>query len=121
VELVEQHLQVRGERVVVVAGRWPARVAEAAAVVGDDTMAGVEQHGELFVPGTAAQRVAVNQDDRLSRPVVLVMQLDVARVLLSDLDVRHPASFRSGGRASSAAANTSATRALTSPATDSST
>jgi hypothetical protein len=81
-------------------------------------MAGVEQHRHLLVPGAAAQRVAVDQDDRLSRPVVLVVKLDVSGVLLSDVDVgRLLAPSDQVAALRGAAISTSATRPRASPAT----
>src|SRR5213079_615799 len=49
----------------------------------------LQQHRDLLIPGTAAEWVAMDQDDRPSRAVVFVVQVDRARVLLADIDVRH--------------------------------
>src|SRR5262249_25301913 len=83
-------------------------------------MPGVEQHRDLLVPGAAAQRISVDQDDRLSRPVVLVVELDMSGVLLSDLDVGHCLLLPIGRRRSRRrhdAPTGLATHALASPAT----
>ena len=88
-EVVEQRLEVGGEGVVVVTGGRLARLAEAAPVVGDDPLAGGEQLRLLFLPGVAFERVAVDEDDRLAGPVVLVVKVDVGAVLFPDGDERH--------------------------------
>src|SRR5207302_8357786 len=75
--------------VVVVSGGRLAGVAKPAPVVGDHPVAGLQQHRDLPVPGTAAERVAVNQDDRPSLAVVLVVEVDRGRVLPADADVCH--------------------------------
>src|SRR5205823_3149870 len=92
----EQRFQVGGEGVVVETGGRPARLAEAASVVADHSVAGREQLRLLALPRVRVQGVAVDQDDRLPAPVVLVVDLDVGVVLGTDLDVRHSAPFRSG-------------------------
>jgi hypothetical protein len=48
--VLDERVEVGGERVVVEAGRRVAGVAEAAAVVGDDAVAGVEQEPVLLLP-----------------------------------------------------------------------
>ena len=68
-------------------------LAEPAAVVGDDPVAGLQQHPDLLVPGPAAERVLVDQHDGLADAVVLVVDLDVCVVLLADSDLGHEASF----------------------------
>jgi len=67
VEFREQLVEVRGEGVVVVADRRLAGLAEAATVVRDDAEARLEQRRDLLLPRAAAEREAVDQDDRLSR------------------------------------------------------
>src|SRR5262245_34207779 len=84
-------MEVRGECVVVVAERGLARIAEAAAVVRDDAVAALEKRRKLFLPGASRERPAVNQDHRLPRAVVLVIEVDRARVFLSDRHVGHAA------------------------------
>ena len=89
VELLHQGAQVRGEGVVVVAGRRLAGLPEPAPVIGDHPAAGVQQHRELPVPRAAAEGIAVDQDDGRSRAVILVVEVDRPRVLLTHRDVRH--------------------------------
>ena len=60
VELGKQVVQVLGEGVVIVAEGRLAGVAEASAVVGDDPVPGIEQRRYLLLPGTAAQRPAMD-------------------------------------------------------------
>jgi hypothetical protein len=76
VEPVHQRLQVGGEGVVVVAGHRLARLPEPASVIRDHTVSGIDQHPDLLVPRPAAEWVAVDQYDRRSRAMVLVVQLD---------------------------------------------
>ena len=90
-ELVDQHLQVGRERVPVVAAGGLARLARAAAVVGDHPVAGREQRRHLLVPGPPAERVAVDEDDRRAAAVVLVVEVDGARVLGPDVHDGHRA------------------------------
>src|SRR5204862_3348281 len=78
-----------GEGVVVISGCRLAGLAKAAPVVGDHPVTMLQQHWDLLMPGTATEWVAMDQDDRPSRAVVFVVQVDRARVLLADLDVRH--------------------------------
>src|SRR3954454_11675658 len=86
IELREQLVEVRGEGVVVVADRRLAGLAEAATVVRDDAEARLEQRRDLLLPRAAAEREAVDQDDRLSRADVLVMDGDGRGVLPADGD-----------------------------------
>src|SRR5438874_1898190 len=76
VEGVQHGLEVRREGVVVVAGRGLARPPEAAAVVGDDAVPGLEQRRALLLPGVPVEGVAVDEDDRLTFAVVLVVEVD---------------------------------------------
>jgi hypothetical protein len=80
VKHVHEPAKVGGERVVVIADGRLAGGAEAAAVIGDDPVAGVQQRRELLLPGVAVQRVAVDQHHRPSAAVVLVVDLDPAGV-----------------------------------------
>src|SRR4029077_19085317 len=64
-------------------------LAKAAPVVGDHPATMLQQHRDLLIPGTATEWVAMDQDNRPSRAVVFIIQVDRARVLLADLDVRH--------------------------------
>jgi hypothetical protein len=84
-----QAVEVGGEGVVVVPRRRSGRPAEAAAVVGDYPVAGGQQARQLLLPGSAVERVAVDQYDRPAGAVILVVELDVGGVLLADPDERH--------------------------------
>src|SRR5262249_16939842 len=83
-----------------VALRWPAGLAEPAKVVRDDPVARGHQGGDLLLPGRAAERPAVHQDDGSARSVVLVVEVDGARVLPADRDAAHHAPSRRCGRRS---------------------
>jgi hypothetical protein len=90
-EVVQQRLEIGRERVVVEPRRRLARFAEPAPVVGDAAVSIREQHSLLALPGVAVKRVAVDQDNRLAGPVVVVVDLDVGGVLRSDFDEWHGA------------------------------
>ena len=81
IQVREQRVEVRGEGVVVVAAIRLGGMAEAAAVVGYDAVAGVHEGRDLLLPRAARERPAVDQDDRAPRAVVLVVQLDRSPVL----------------------------------------
>ncbi len=89
VQLRQYGVQVGGEGVVVVARHGLARPAKATAVVGDDAVAGLDQRVGLLLPRLPVQRVTVDQDDRLPRPVVLVVEIDAGRALGADGDGSH--------------------------------
>jgi hypothetical protein len=89
VERLEDLVQVGGEGVVVVPGADLARLAEAAAVVGDDAVPGREELAGLALPAVAVERVAVDEDDGLPLALVLVVELDGGAVLGSDGDGAH--------------------------------
>jgi hypothetical protein len=89
IELGQQLVEVAGERVEVVALGRPARLTESAPVVGDHAMAGLQQRVHLGLPGPAVKRPAAQQHDRSAAAVVLVVQLDRRRVLLTDGDCAH--------------------------------
>src|SRR5581483_4879485 len=87
--MLEQSLEVGGERVVVVSDGWLAGGAEPAPVVADAAVARLQQHAFLAFPGVAVQRVPVDQHDGAAGPVVIEVDADVGAVLLSDGDVGH--------------------------------
>jgi hypothetical protein len=89
VQVGQQRVEVGGEGVVVVAVEGLGRLAEAAAVVGDDPVAGLDQRGDLGLPGLARQRPAVDEHDRAAGAVVLVVELDRGGVLGADGDRGH--------------------------------
>ena len=97
VEGLEHGVQIGGEGVVVVAGSDLGRLAEAAAVVGDDAVALGEELPGLALPAVSAERVAVDQDDGLAGPLVFVVELDGGRVLGADGDVAHGGAPSEGG------------------------
>src|SRR5437867_8108296 len=77
--------EVCGEGVVVVAGCGLAGFAKSTAVIGDDAVAPLQECGHLFLPGSAAERIAVNQDDGVTGTMIFVIELDVTGVFFSDL------------------------------------
>ncbi len=95
VEVLDQRVQVGGERVVVVPVPRLARPTEAPAVVGDHAVACIDQCRHLMFPRPPAQRPPVDQDDRLPLPVVLVVELDLRAVLVPDRNLGHD---RTSGR-----------------------
>src|SRR3954452_11545809 len=92
-ELCEKAVEVRGESVVVVSDAWLARVPKAAAVVGDNAKASVQERRDLLLPRAAAEREAMDPHDRPPTPNVVVMNLDGRGVRIADVDVRHCVSF----------------------------
>ena len=88
-ELRHEFVQVLGEGVVVVAAGGLARLAEPSAIVGDDAVTRGQKRRGLLLPGSAAQRISVDKDNRLTRAVVLVVEIDVAGVFLPDSDLWH--------------------------------
>lgn len=89
VERRHERVQICGEGVIVIARPGLTRTAEASAVVRDDPVARVEQDRKLLLPGRPAQGPPVNQHDGATRAVVLVVEIDRSRVLLTDTDVWH--------------------------------
>ncbi len=89
VECLQHRVEVGGEGVVVVAGVDLRRSAEPTAVVGDDAIALCEQLAGLALPAVAVERIAVDQDDGLTRSLVFVVELDRGAVLVADGDVTH--------------------------------
>ena len=83
----DQFVQILGECVVVVARCWLTGFAESSAVVGDDAVSCVQKNRDLFFPRSTAQWISVNQDNRLTRAVVFIVEIDVARVFLADSHV----------------------------------
>jgi hypothetical protein len=111
--LLDQRVQICSEGVVVIPDGRLTRAAEAAPVVADHSVAGCEQVPLLAFPRVAVQRVAMDQHDRLSAAVVLVVDVDRGVVLGGDGERRHGcapflgsrvARVRRGGCAAAAAA-----------------
>src|SRR5260370_16860535 len=82
-------VQVLGESVVVVARCWLAGFAEPSPVIRDDAVTRFQKARDLLLPGSTAQRISVDQDDGLTRAVVLIVQIHVAGVFLTNPDVWH--------------------------------
>jgi hypothetical protein len=93
VQGLQDRVQVRGERVVVITGADLRRLPETATVVSDDPVPGREELARLTLPAVPVQRVAVDEDDRLTRPLVLVIQLDRRAVLIPNGDESHDFPF----------------------------
>src|ERR1700680_4493635 len=87
--MLDERFQIAGERVVVIADGRLAGAAKATAVVGDDTISIHEQVPLLPFPRVAIQRIAMDQNDRLTASVILVVDLDRAIVLGSDDERGH--------------------------------
>src|SRR5271155_417407 len=82
-------MKVACEGVVVVADGRLARAAESPTVVGDDAGARAGHRPGLLLPGVLVERVPVDQDDRLTRSVILEEEIDILSVLLTHRDLRH--------------------------------
>jgi hypothetical protein len=82
-------MQVLGEGIVVVTGSWLAGPSKSAAIIGNNTVAGVEKDWDLLLPGRAAKWVSVDQDDRLTGAVVFIMKMDGTGVLFPDINIWH--------------------------------
>ncbi len=76
VELRHDRVEIGGEGVVVVAQGGLTGVAEAPAVVGDGPIPGLKQDPDLLLPGSPAQRKAVNEHNGATRAVVLVVEIN---------------------------------------------
>jgi len=85
----DQLVQVGGEGVVVVSRARPAGVAEAAAIVGDDSVATRDKRSFLTFPGASVEGEPMDQHDRASRAVIFVIDIDRRRVLFAYRDVWH--------------------------------
>src|ERR1700735_1371841 len=82
-------VQVLREGVIVVTGCLLRGLTESSAIISNDTVTRSQKHCGLLLPGSAAQRITVDQNDRLTRAVVLIIEIDVAGVFLSDSNVWH--------------------------------
>ena len=81
--------EVFREGVVIVAARRLAGVAEPSAVVCDDSVARTQEVRDLLLPGGAAERPSMNQHDGFPGPVILVIDLDRRRILLTHRNAAH--------------------------------
>ena len=77
-EAGDQLVKILCKRVVVLAGGWLAGLAEASAVVGNDSVTRIKENGNLLLPRRTAQWVSVDQNNWLARAMVFVVKLDVA-------------------------------------------
>src|SRR5690606_14620870 len=82
-------MEVGGEGVVVVPACDFRRVAEPAAIVGDDSVAGGEQCAGLALPAVPIEGVPMDEYDRLTGSLIFVGELDGSAVLVSDDDACH--------------------------------
>src|SRR5207302_10068601 len=73
-ELRHELVQVLRERVVVIAAGGLTGPAEPAAVIGDDAVTRGQQRRDLLLPGSAGQRISVDQDYRVSGAVIFVVK-----------------------------------------------
>ncbi|MGA7623808.1 MAG: hypothetical protein WCA91_09525 [Candidatus Acidiferrales bacterium] len=80
--MCNQFSQVLGKGVVVVVRGRLAGFAEPSAVICDDTVACAQQDQHLLFPRSAAQWISVNQHNRLTGAVVLVVEVDVVELSL---------------------------------------
>ena len=74
----DQLAKVFCERVIVVTFGGLAGLAEAPAVVCDDSVSRIQQPRDLLLPGGAAQGIPVDQDHRFAGAVIFVVKLDVS-------------------------------------------
>src|ERR1700688_58423 len=88
-ELRHDFVQIFGEGVVVVAHGWLARPAEPSAVVGDDAATRCQKHRQLLFPGSAAQRISVDEDHGVTRAMVFIVEINLSGVFFSDVNVGH--------------------------------
>src|ERR1039458_2962141 len=89
VELPHKFVQVLGEGVVVVADSRLAGLAEPSAVIRDDTVSRLQKRCDLLLPGSATQWISMNKDNRVTRAMVLLIDIDVAGVFRTDRSEWH--------------------------------
>ena len=96
IEGVDQLREVGCERVVLVPAPRLRRLAEPAAVIGDDAISGLDERRNLTLPRPPAERPSVNQDHRFAGAVVLIVEFDRRIVFGTNGDKRHgvPQFFR---------------------------
>ena len=90
---VQQHIEIGGEGIVVVTGTWLAGPAKATTVVGDHAMARRQKSSGLLFPGIAVERPAMNEHDRQTGAVILVIEFDRGGVFPSDIYKAHGATL----------------------------
>jgi hypothetical protein len=64
-------------------------LAEPSTVVGDDPVTRSQQDRGLLLPRSTAQRIPMDQHCRPTGTVILILKIDVARIFLTDVNVRH--------------------------------
>jgi hypothetical protein len=84
IELLNQFRQVVGVGVHVVAGPWLAGPPMPAAIMGDRAVPAVCQEEHLVIPGVAAERPPVAEDDGLALGVAPVLEVDLCAVFGGD-------------------------------------
>src|SRR5437773_2861030 len=89
VQRLQDHVEIGSERVVVVSNRGFARPAEAATVIRDHTVAGLEQRSGLFLPRSPAERPPMNEHDGRPYAVIFVIEVDRCGILFPDTDHAH--------------------------------
>src|SRR6266853_100513 len=88
-EVCHELVQVLGEGVVVVTRCWLAGFAEPSAVIGDDAVPLSEKLWDLLLPRSTAQWIPVDQNYGVTRAVIFVVEIDLAGVFLTDINVWH--------------------------------
>src|SRR5207244_1136118 len=89
IEVLHQHLEIASEGVVVIPEGRLTRLAEAAAVAGDDSIAIGEELALLAFPRVAIEWIAMDQNDRAATAVVLIVNINWSAVLGADGDRSH--------------------------------
>ena len=92
-ELRDDFVKILGKSVVAVARGRLAGFPESPTVIGDYAMTRGQKRGGLLLLGCAVQWIPVDQNDRSTRTVVLIIQIDIAGVFLPDGYVWHCGSF----------------------------
>src|SRR6266702_5382291 len=85
-KLTHEPVQILGERIIVVTACRLARLTETPAVVGDYTISRVEQDRELFLPRCTAQWITMDQYDRLTCTMILVVEINIPGILHPNID-----------------------------------
>jgi hypothetical protein len=66
-----------------------ARLAESSAVVGDDAATRCQKHWQLLFPGSAAERISVDEDYGVTRAMVFIVEINLSGVFFPDVKVWH--------------------------------
>src|SRR4029077_3059246 len=89
IEVLHQYLEIASKGVVVIPEGRLARLAKAAAVVSDHSISIGEELALLAFPRVAIEWIPMDQNDRATTTVVLVVDLDGGAVLSADRDRSH--------------------------------